>query len=1232
MSRCGRRLHATIILLLIAFPFSIHAQTDRGTITGTVSDSSGAVIAHVDVIATKVGTGSQFKTISNDLGFYSLVGLPIGRYSVTFRKTGFKDMVHAGIILEAQHTLQVNAQLQIGAVTESVTVSANPVLELQTQVGTNLNAQEITDLPLSIAGSGRDFTTFAFAVTPNVGGNGWTTYISGSQAFTTAMYIDGTSTDSGIVGDIGEQEPSMDAIQEEQVDTAGLSAADGRTGGGAMNFELKSGTDRFHGAAFGFLDNEFVNANDWTDNWWLSQCGSGPICSNGVPRRTYERAYYRYFDYGLSGGGPVWKKWLGLKRMYIFAAYEKYLQANWAQSPTGGTVPTAKMLTGDFSELLPAAANANHCTVSPCPIMNGSTPYTDSAGNAVYYGSIFSPQGTVYPNNVITDSLSPIAQKIASIYQKYYQPTTAGVSANYPSLSSQEPWFHQTQLSFKYDWDIGSNDHIAASYIYTLRPRRCTGACGNAPNSVLWQSGSQTGGPLTFGQQQTVIGGQYRGSETHTFSPNLVNVAAYTFNSFQNKSIPMTSVGDSTNWPGEVGLDSVDSVQEFPHITFNGSPNGLGETAIGNNVAGGYVAYNAIFNDTLSWTRGRHTLKFGAEYRALGFNNDVVGGPLNYSFSYQTFVPTAVSGEPNFGAEVDPYVGSAFADFMLGEVQSASQAVTFVQDSRRKELSFFVQDDIRVNKRLLFSGSLRWELTRPLHVLKGDWSNYSTTTPNQLYGGIPGAYTWLSDPNGSFETYTDWHQLAPKIGGSYQITNKLVARASAGINYVPLGWNGYGGVPYGAAVGFSGLNQVTEVNQQTPAFQWDEQNYPGVYTPPTGPAPDNAAIQATWGPVNIDPRTRQLAFTENWFAGVEYELPGNAVIDVNYMGNSGRNLHDGILDPRNYPTWSAYQPLLTSPHLWDWVWDAGSAASAGVPYPYPGFSGQTWFALNPFPQVQANYAGGVFFTNSPIGRSGYNAFTVEGKKQHGNLNLDLSYNWSRTTGNAGSAFIDTWSTSNPYQDPYKYNQEADWPQTYDTVKGYLTYALPLGQGRQFFSGAGPLVNKLVSGWEGATLISYGNAENMGAVWSTNYYPGWSAVYTDVTPGASFKNTFKKYNPGWNPTVTGAGPDKDSLFVNPANFSDPAYGSLGNSPTSFCGCRGFANWRRWAAPSESASLLKKTHFGPDNRFTMSIRADFFNVFNRHYWNNPDTNFGGAYFGHVTGAYGSRTGQLGARFEW
>jgi hypothetical protein len=1178
------------------------AQTDRGVITGTVTDKLGASVPAVQVIGIQETTGMQFQAVSNNLGAYSLLNLPVGRYDLSFRKDGFKDLVQPGIILEAQHTIRMDAKLEVGSVTETVTVtSASPVLELQSEVGTNMTAQAMTDLPLT-ANGGRDMTAFAFAVTPNVSGSEWASNIGNSQSFTKSVLIDGTSSDSGIVGHVQESEPSMDAIQESQVDSTGLRAEDGRSGGGAFLYEMKSGTNAFHGSSYGFLANEALDANTWDNNWYRSQCASNDTsCKN-----EYKRARNRYDDYGFSAGGPVWRQWLGLKKMYVFGAYEKYDQEDYRESANQATVPSAKMLTGDFSELLAYAASAQGSTVcpkSPCPIMNGSVPYTDWAGNTIYYGSIYAPSWATYPGNIITDSISARAKSLISLYQKHYQPSQAGVTLNYPALMNAYPSDHHTQLSFKYDWELRPNDKVAVSYIYTLRPRVAA--------SGLWQSGTKDGGPLTDSSTQTVISNAFRGNETHVFNTNLVNTIAYTFNDIQNKWNPTsTSAGPST-----LDLQSYDPLKGLPVIGLNGAPDGVSEAWLGSNAGnGGYVAYNAILSDTLSWSKGRHIIKAGFEYRALGFNDDTKAGGLTYNFSNESFAPTNTS--------IQSYVGSALANMMLGYAQSATSAVAFYQQSRRKETSFFVQDDIRVNSRLTVNADLRWELTGPLHVLGGKWSNYDINAANPLFNNIPGAYAWLAHSGDSFETRADWHQFGPKVGGSYQITGKLVARASAGINFVPIGWNQYDATPYGSAQGYTAINQVAQVWPNTPAFQWDTSAYPGVYTAPAGKV-NTMAMQKVGGPTYVDPHTRQLGFTENWFAGLQYELPGSAKIEVSYMGNDGRNLHAGQLNPKNFPQWSTYQPLLASGHAEDTVSDAVSAAAVGVPYPYPGFSGEAFMALNPFPQVWANTWSGVRFTDSPLGHTTYNAVTVEGTKQRGSFSIDLSYNWSRSTGNTGSALAENWSTNwtnnFPYQNPYNYKREANWPSTYDQVKGYVIYSLPFGAGRRFLSNS-RMTNYFVGGWQAGATVWYGNGTLFGAVGASYWYPGWSTPYTNVAPGASFKNTFKRWNPGLNTSA-------ESLYFNPANFSNPTWGQLGNSPTIF------KNWRGWSVPTENASLLKKTHFGADKRYVFTIRAEFFNLFNRHYWDAPSTNYWDQNtFGHVLGVYGNRVGQVGARFEW
>jgi hypothetical protein len=1196
------------MFILLSLSWLAVAQSDRGVITGTVTDNSGAIVPAVQVTATQVATSIQFTAVSNSYGSYVLLNLPAGNYSLSFRKDGFKDLAETGLVLEAQHTIRKDVRLDIGSVTETITVSTEtPVLELQSEVGTNMNAQALTDLPLT-ANGGRDMTSFAFAITPNVSGTEWASSIGNSQNFTKSVLIDGTSSDSGVVGHIQESEPSMDAIQEAQVDTTGLRAEDGRSGGGAFLYEMKSGTNVFHGSSFGFLANEALDANTWDNNWHLSQCAA----SDSACRQEYGRARNRYDDYGFSAGGPVWRRWLGLKKMYVFGAYEKYDQQDYRESANQATVPTAKMLTGDFSELLAQGASAqgsSTCPSSPCPIMNGSAPYTDWQGNTIYYGSIFGPNWAVEPGNIIpTSQISSRAQSILKLYQKYYQPTRDGVTSNYPALMNSYPSFHQTQLSFKYDWELRPDDKLAVSYIYTLRPRISA--------SGLWQSGTKDGGPLTDSSTQTVITNSYRANETHIFSANLLNTLAFTFNDFQNKWTPTsTSAGPST-----LDLASYDPLAGLPVMGLNGAPNGVSEAWLGSNAGtGGYVAYNAIVNDSLSWTHGRHTVKAGFEFRALGFNDDQKAGGLTYNFSNESFTPSV--------SAIQNYTGSALASMMLGYVQSANAGVAFFQQSRRKEAALYVQDDIRVNRRLTISADLRWELTGALHVLDGNWSNYDISAANPLFGNVPGAYTWLHSKSDSFESYSDLHQFGPKVGVAYQLTDKIVLRASTGINYVPLGWNQYNATPYGSAQGFVGINQVAQIWPNTPAFQWDSNAYPGVYTPGAGKV-NTLAMQQVSGPTYVDPHTRQLGFTENWFAGLQYALPGNSKLEISYMGNDGRNLHDGMLNPANFPTWSTYQPLLASGMAENTVSDLASASANGVPYPYSGFSGEAFMALMPFPQAWANTWSGVAFTDSPLGHSTYHAVTVEASKQRGSLSYDLSYNWSRSTGDTGSALSEGWNLKNWtsnffYQDPHNYKEADKYPSTYDQFKGYVIYSLPFGQGRRYL-GSSRLLDYFVGGWQAGATVWYGNGSLFNAVGASYWYPGWSTVFTNVANDANFKNTFKRWNPAW---VPGNGSDSGSLYFDPSNFSNPTWGQLGNSPTTF------SHWRSWSNPSENASLLKKTRFGSDKRYVVTLRAEFFNLFNRHYWYSPSTNFWDqSTFGHVTGVSGNRVGQVGARFEW
>ncbi len=616
-------------------------------------------------------------------------------------------------------------------------------------------------------------------------------------------------------------------------------------------------------------------------------------------------------------------------------------------------------------------------------------------------------------------------------------------------------------------------------------------------------------------------------------------------------------------------------------------------------------------NDTITWTHGRHNVKLGLELRGIGLNSDASNGELEFNFSSLTGAPAS--------AAIQSVTGFGFANFLLGDVYSASKTTPFSQDGRRKEYAFFGEDAIKVTPKLTLDAALRWDIPMPEHEIHGYWSNFTTSAQNPNFGPYSGTIQYLSSPGQTFEKYKNFWQFSPHIGASYEFNNQLVLRGSYGIYYVPLGNNTYGAVPYSASTGYQAINQVLPPAQANSyQFNWDG-GYPGVNVLPTR---SDDSTYVPYGPASVDPNSLTMGYTQNWNANVQYQLGRTTLLQASYIANIGRKLHDGQLNPYNYPTWQRYSALYNSGGVYDYVSDPGSAAVAGVPYPYAGWAGAAYQAINPYPQVADTY-GPVYFVNSPLGSSAYHAFVLEVSKRNANgLSMDLSYTNSLTTGNSTTAFVDTYSSSNGYQDPYQYKHYASYPETGDPtqqVKGYVNYELPFGHGQRFLS-HNRWQDLLAGGWLVGAIVNYESGSPIGAVGAQNYYPGWSGVWTNVAANASFKNTFKKVD-----LINPANPS--SLFVNPANFSNPPDGQLGNSPVVF------GNWHTWGYNDEDASLLKRFGFGADNRFGITLRAEFFNVFNRHYWANPNLTMGSPYFGHVTDTTGSpRQGQLGARVTW
>lgn len=1162
------KIEVMVLLVLLLTAGEVLAQSDLASITGTVKDSSGAVVAGVKITVTNASDNLQASALTNATGTYTVLNLPVGQYRLVCSKDGFKKYKRSEINLTISQVAEIDAVLAVGSSTETLVVTRDAQL-LQTQtssISTSLGNAAITELPLNVQG-GRNLAAFMFAYVPGVEGSGnspqsndYTSHINGSLSQNKEVMIDGTSAVSQIGGYLSESSPPMEAVEEFQVTSAGVRADDGRTGGGVFRYEMKSGTNAWHGSGFYYMHNEAFDARSWGDKYNEVVCLSD---DNGDPaqaascQRAFGKPADSLYTYGASFGGPIKKG-----KLFFYSGWERYTFANYGIGGLTSTVPTTAFLKGNFSALL-----------NPAVVLG-----TDSAGRTVYQGAIIDPlTGDAFPGNIIpTARISAVSQKIAGLYEKYYQPLSSTLTNNNAlPLSSPATWYQSNQYSLKLDYKLSRNHFLDGSIIYAYIPRLLSDQGG------IWSAGSQDGGPMANAYDHNTTAPSLRSRDSWTISNTLLNVFSVTFNRFRNPSDARSREG---NWPSTLGLGDF-GAGNFPIIKFQGVNSDqhryvaglpIDETLLGSQFNDFYAANTFIYDDNLSWVRGRQTYKFGAEFRAQQFNSHG-----DYGVPTFVFDPSQTAG--TFGANA----GFGFASFLLGDVNQGSVSEPDNTYGRRKSVSLYAQDDIKLTAKFTLNLDLRWDFNGRYHEKYGHWSNFDTTAINPVTGQ-PGALEFGTGGGDSFEKKQYYHNFSGYAGGAYRLTEKTVARASFGVYYVPLNLNTFSGIPYEFNPGFVLNNQVL-----TP-FNWDS-GYPGQGVN-IGMNPNFTR----YGMVSIDPRMLELGNVQQLTVGLQHEISRDLVLDVTFIENHGYHLESGYVDA-NQPRLSAYTALVQAGQQYSWVTK-------------PGFAGFGWASVAPFPNVAMTY-GPLYYVGSPLGNTDFRSlqFTVKKRAAHG-LSMLASYNLSSSHGDVDDSFEDLYATG-PLQDVYNLQQErqtiSDFDQTH-IVKGYVLYQLPFGQGKTLLSGGSPALNAFVSGWAVSGGFHYNTGIPM-RIPANVYYPGINNVYSDMVPGCDFSEHF-------NGQV-------GNTYFNPACFTNPANGEFGNAPGYLASLRnpGFA--------SEDVGLRKSLGLGERSRLSLYFQA--FNVFNRHGFNGPNTQIGTADFAKVlpedlNGLPGPRVGQFGARF--
>src|SRR5579864_5696109 len=683
----------------------LQAQVDKATINGTITDQSGAVITGVNVVVTNVETGARYAGKSNEAGIYRVSGLPVGTYSLDGEKNGFKKLTRSGLALATAQVAEVNLTMVPGSVSEhvEVTVPAELLQTETTDVGTAMTANSMKDLPLDInvSGVGRDVTTFIYSKFPTTEAGNWQGHIAGSQNVTKNVMVDGVNGTAGLQGFI--QSIGMEAVQEMNVQVSGVTPEGASTGGGTIMLEMKSGTNQLHGSGFGFLQNEALNANTWDNN------------ALHIPRQRN-----RFDDWGGSVGGPIRKD-----RTFFFGAYERFTNSQRTFSPDTATVPTPDILKGNFSALLGG------------PLMINGSQAKDACGRPINIGEIYNPLTSVtssggsicyqpFPGNIIPQSeLSPIALNIAkNLYGNGYSPTGSGLVNNFPSLAGTYSDTTSVHYDLKVDHNLNAKQRISGGFNWW-------DFNSLAPGS-LWQTGSTTGGPLSSGDDQLQRDWSVRLQHYYTISPTLLNTASIAYNQhWATDQPPGKYNASSVGIPGTNGSN-------FPTINFvdNGGAgvNGVFESNIGPPYNDWYTPYNFVISDTASWVRGKHMFRFGGDFQARGMNAVYDGGLRQYKFTSETLAPN--------DSQITPFVGFAFANFMLGQVHDAAQSVTSSLYGRRKHMSLFAADDYKLNNRTTLNLGLRWDVNGRFHEKDGHWSNFDIGVNRGIWGPYNGGWEW----------------------------------------------------------------------------------------------------------------------------------------------------------------------------------------------------------------------------------------------------------------------------------------------------------------------------------------------------------------------------------------------------------------------------------------------------------------------------------------------------------
>src|SRR6202047_4389009 len=1098
-----------VVILLIALGLGEVAlgQKDAGGIVGIVEDPSGAVVPGAQITITDADRGTSFVTSTDGSGNYVAGPLKIGRYTVKVGKKDFKTAVIGPLDLQLGQRREVNVKLEIGAALQSVRVNATPSLETQTSdLGQVIDNRTINDLPLTC----RNFSQLALLAAgvapsePGAANQGTFGFSSnGARSYQNNYLLDGIDNNSNITdlqtGASYVIQPSVDAVEEFKVQTSGYSAEFGRGNGAVLNATIKSGANDFHGTVFEFLRNDKFDARNFFEQ---------------------RRGAYQRNQFGATLGGPVRIPHMydGTNRSFFFVDYEGLRVRQ--QRPLQEVVPTSAMRSGNFSALIDYTTDAG---VNDC---NGQLTYAgelfntrltrkDSGSPTGLCGVPFGYDNSGLPINIIPSGLfDPLA---VSLIKLWPDPNLSGSSAfNY--LTEPKVRENQDNFDVRFDHTFLEKDSAFTRYSYQVQP---------STHPAVFQATGGGGNEASAGFDHNFYSSVAL-SETHIFSPRVGNEARLGYNRVDARHLQFDF---SRNVSSQLGIPGVPfgpkngglPLLDFTDVGSIGTPLTLPSIQVQNTYS---------FSDNLTVTRGKHSLKVGAEIRREEFT---------------ILQPIATRGHLNFGNTftdnpANPGTGgSGFASFLIGLPDFGEMASVHNADYQRPVYGFYVQDNYKVTPSLTLNLGLRYDLFIPIRERFNQQGTYDMSTQTLLVPRGQNAkltpalakFIPLSATASRGLVPADIENFAPRVGFAYKSNDRVVLRSSYGIFYAGYESGGWSNPSPGFNPPFSqaqSFQMPCAASSSNPTNEQEDCSIPGFSHFSSGFPLDSLSNPTLPQLFGLDPNFRS-PYMQQWQLSTQYELPFDTVLEIAYSGSKGTRLYSFYNANQAKPSKNPNAP--TAPR-------------------------------RPIPAID-----NAIFQLRPDGNSEYNGLQVraEHRFSHG-LSLLMTYSYGHPLANSSRVNLQRpnfsdfrWSAHPGWE-----HGNSDFDVRHRFVLSYM-YELPFGHGKRFATSG--LANQVFGGWELSGIASLISGNWFTILDSTSNFAN--------SDGSQRPDTVA--NPNGRPCVPG------TLF-NTCAFVDPALGSFGNTRrNTVLG----PNVRLW-----ELSLLK--NFTLPKETKLQFRTEFFNVLN------------------------------------